>query len=40
MQLTHELCLPFRVGLAGKDKGNFAHIDIDETKKHPKIWIY
>ena len=40
MQLTHELCLPFRVGLAGKDKGNFAHIDIDDTKKYPKIWFY
>ena len=40
MNLCSELSLPFRVGLAGKSKGNFAHIDIDETKKHPKIWIY
>ena len=40
MNLCSELCLPFRVGLAGKSKGNFAHIDIDETKKSPKIWIY
>ena len=40
MNLCSELSLPFRVGLAGKSKGNFAHIDIDETKQHPKIWIY
>lgn len=40
MELSDELNLPFRTGLAGKDKGNFVHIDIDETKKHPKIWIY
>ena len=40
MNLCSELSLPFRVGLAGKSKGNFAHIDIDETKKSPKIWIY
>jgi len=40
MELTHELKLPFRVGLAGKSKGNFVHIDIDKTKKSPKIWIY
>ena len=40
MELCNELSLPFRVGLAGKSKGNFAHIDIDETKQHPKIWIY
>ena len=40
MELTSELNLPFRIGLAGKSKGNFAHIDIDKTKKSPKIWIY
>ena len=40
MNLCSELSLPFRVGLAGKSKGNFAHIDIDETKKSPKIWKY
>tara|TARA_Y100001963_G_C6617308_1_gene369940 strand:+ start:8 stop:388 length:381 start_codon:yes stop_codon:yes gene_type:complete len=40
MNLCSELALPFRIGLAGKDKGNFAHIDIDKTKKSPKIWIY
>ena len=40
MELTSELNLPFRIGLAGKSKGNFAHIDIDKTKKFPKIWIY
>ena len=39
MNLCSELSLPFRVGLAGKSQGNFAHIDIDE-KQHPKIWIY
>ena len=38
MNLCSELSLPFRVGLAGKQ--GFAHIDIDETKKSPKIWIY
>ena len=38
MELCNELDLPFRVGLAGKQ--GFAHIDIDETKQHPKIWIY
>lgn len=40
MELTHELKLPFRVGLAGKSKGNFVHIDIDKTKKSPKLWVY
>ena len=40
MNLCSELSLPFRVGLAGKSKGNFAHNDIHETKKSPKIWIY
>ena len=27
LQLVHELGLPFRVGIAGKGKGNFCHID-------------
>ena len=40
MELTSELGLPFRVGLAGKSGGNFAHIDIDTTKQSPRIWIY
>ena len=40
MELTHELNLPFRAGVAGKSKGNFVHIDIDKTKKSPKLWVY
>ena len=40
MELTSELGLPFRVGLAGKSGGNFAHIDIDTTKQSPRLWIY
>jgi len=40
LELTHKLQLPFRIGIAGKDKGNFIHIDIDETKTNPRIWIY
>jgi len=40
MELCDELDLPFRVGMAGKSKGNFAHIDIDSTKRNPKLWIY
>ena len=35
-----ELGLPFRMGIAGKDKGHFIHIDIDETKTNPRMWIY
>ena len=40
LELVHELGLPFRVGIAGKSKGNFIHIDIDETKTNPRLWIY
>mgnify|MGYP003668827020 CR=1 FL=1 len=40
LQLVHELGLPFRVGIAGKSKGNFCHIDIDEEKTNPRLWIY
>jgi len=40
LQLVHELGLPFRVGIAGKGKGNFCHIDIDEERTNPRLWIY
>tara|TARA_R110002020_G_scaffold346394_1_gene560264 strand:+ start:110 stop:511 length:402 start_codon:yes stop_codon:yes gene_type:complete len=40
LELCHELDLPFRVGVAGKEKGNFCHIDIDESKSNPRMWIY
>ena len=40
IELSHELKLPFRMGIAGKDKGHFIHIDIDETKTNPRMWIY
>tara|TARA_R110000744_G_scaffold116479_1_gene217911 strand:- start:108 stop:503 length:396 start_codon:yes stop_codon:yes gene_type:complete len=40
MELTSELGLPFRVGMAGKSKGNFAHIDIDTLKQSPRLWVY
>ena len=39
LELTHELQLPFRVGIAGSGKGNFCHIDI-APKSNPRIWIY
>ena len=37
LQLVHELGLPFRVGIK---KNSFCHIDIDETKTNPRLWIY
>ena len=40
LQLVHELGLPFRVGIAGSGKGNFCHIDIDEERTNPRLWIY
>jgi uncharacterized protein YcbK (DUF882 family) len=40
LELASELDLPFRLGIAGKDKGNFIHIDISEKLSSPKIWIY
>lgn len=40
LELVSELDLPFRLGIAGKDKGNFIHIDISEKLSSPKIWIY
>ena len=40
LELVSELDLPFRLGIAGKDKGNFIHIDISEKLTSPKIWIY
>ena len=40
LELASELDLPFRLGIAGKDKGNFIHIDISEKLTSPKIWIY
>ena len=39
LELTHEWQLPFRIGIAGRDKGNFIHIDI-APKSNPRIWIY
>ena len=39
-ELAHELDLPFRVGIAGKDNGNFCHIDIDKDKSSPRMWTY
>ena len=38
LQLVHELGLPFRVGISKKN--SFCHIDIDETKTNPRLWIY
>lgn len=40
LEISSELDLPFRVGIAGKDRGNFIHIDISEKLSSPKIWIY
>lgn len=40
LELTDEMGLPFRIGVAGKSGGNFVHIDIDATKKHPRLWVY
>ena len=40
LEISSELDLPFRLGIAGKDKGNFIHIDISEKLPSPKIWIY
>lgn len=40
LEISSELDLPFRLGIAGKDKGNFIHIDISEKLSSPKIWIY
>ena len=37
LQLVHELGLPFRVGIK---KDSFCHIDIDEEKTNPRLWIY
>ena len=37
LQLVHEMGLPFRVGIK---KNSFCHIDIDETKTNPRLWIY
>ena len=37
LQLVHELGLPFRVGIK---KNSFCHIDIDEEKTNPRLWIY
>lgn len=39
IELTQELDLPFRIGIAGADKGNFIHIDV-APKSNPRIWIY
>jgi len=39
LELTHELQLPFRIGIAGRDKGAFIHIDI-APKSNPRIWVY
>ena len=39
LELTHEWQLPFRLGIAGKNGGNFIHIDI-APKSNPRIWIY
>tara|TARA_Y100000401_G_scaffold5734_1_gene3898 strand:+ start:17594 stop:17992 length:399 start_codon:yes stop_codon:yes gene_type:complete len=39
IELCHEMDLPIRIGVAGKDKGNFCHIDIKEVN-HPRIWVY
>lgn len=40
VELASELDLPFRLGIAGKNEGNFIHIDISEKLPSPKIWIY
>ena len=40
LEIVHQMGLPFRIGIAGKSKGNFIHIDIDETKTNPRLWIY
>ncbi len=40
LEISSELDLPFRLGIAGKDRGNFIHIDISEKLPSPKIWIY
>ena len=37
LQLVHELGLPFRVGIK---KDSFCHIDINEEKTNPRLWIY
>ena len=37
LQLVHELGLPFRVGIK---KNSYCHIDIDEEKTNPRLWIY
>ena len=37
LQLVHELGLPFRVGIK---KNSFCHIDIDEERTNPRLWIY
>tara|TARA_R100001530_G_scaffold116213_1_gene83248 strand:- start:104 stop:493 length:390 start_codon:yes stop_codon:yes gene_type:complete len=29
-----------RIGLAGKDKGKFIHVDCDGGKPSPRIWLY
>tara|TARA_R110001632_G_scaffold104124_2_gene212957 strand:- start:3326 stop:3727 length:402 start_codon:yes stop_codon:yes gene_type:complete len=40
IELTHELSLPFRMGIAGANSGNFIHIDIHTEKSSPRVWVY
>ena len=38
LELTHELDLPFRLGISGKN--SFIHIDISRELRSPRLWIY
>ena len=38
LELVHLMGLPFRLGISKKN--SFIHIDIDETKTNPRMWIY
>ena len=40
IELAAQCDLPCRIGIAGKNKGNFCHIDIDKDKSSPRIWTY
>ena len=40
LELTQEMDLPFRLGIAGKEKGNFCHINIDKKRSNPRVWCY
>ena len=40
IELTHELRLPIRMGIAGSNAGNFIHLDLHPEKQSPRIWVY